>query len=530
MTSGERVRPLNSDELGETGESRFQGFCADAKLICNKSTRDRTGWDYLVEFPFEPPVMARTLDKRRSATSCHLQVKTIWADNERVTLRLSSAERLAKEPKPAFVYVLLINDNLEAVDSYLIHLRGKNLERILKRLRKAQAAGELKINDVDITYDPKTSGTHLPPNGKALRDQLDNDCGPSPETYIASKLAELKHLGFEKGRYQLKTTLQARSVDEIVEAFLGLRPVEGVATESSELRFGIALPADHLPQGAVTKFEIKPVPGDQCTLRAYHKSGGPPAVFSGDAFFPIIRPPAGHGRMQIRTKFFTLDHQQGSSGDRGRLSLTTHPEVTRTSRFSLDDWRQYFRLFAALGGEQTRLEVTPTKAASFVIPLGRHVSDQQLADTHELLRACDDIKFVLDFAGIGAGEFSFQEIAYSVTKTRIAAQVLAKQPESIPLSYASPDQPEYSPLDVVYVNGIRIANMVLAYGAVVTMTATPEADQLIWRPTMIVHPRASEIADDVQAYSKFIEDFKVTTGLSHVVTLTAHELDDETAA
>ena len=244
MTSEERVRPLNSDELGEKGESRFQEFCADAKLICNKSTRDRTGWDYLVEFPFEQPIGDRTLDKRRSATSCHLQIKTIWSDSDRVTLRLSSAERLAKEPKPAFVYVLLINNDLEPVDSYLIHVRGKNLERILRRLRKAQAAGELKINDVEITYDPKTSGVRLAPNGNALRDQLDQDCGPDPESYIASKLAELKSLGFEKGRYQLKTTLQARSVDEMVEAFLGLRSIEGVATEGSELRFGIALPTE----------------------------------------------------------------------------------------------------------------------------------------------------------------------------------------------------------------------------------------------------------------------------------------------
>ena len=40
----------------------------------------------------------------------------------------------------------------------LIHVRGKNLERMLRRLRKAQAAGEPKINDVEITYDLKTSG------------------------------------------------------------------------------------------------------------------------------------------------------------------------------------------------------------------------------------------------------------------------------------------------------------------------------------------------------------------------------------
>ena len=52
--------------------------------------------------------------------------------------------------------------------------------------------------------------------------------------------------------------------------------------------------------------------------------------------------------------------------------------------------------------------------------------------------------------------------------------------------------------------------MVLAYGVVVTMTATPEADaaKLIWFPTTVTEPRVSEIVDDAQAYGKFIEDFK----------------------
>jgi hypothetical protein len=368
MTSPKPVRSLNSDELGEKGESRFQEICADAKLTCNKSTRDRTGWDFLIEFPFEPPIGDRTLDKRRSATSCHLQLKTIWADSERVTLRLSSAERLAKEPKPAFVYVLMINDDLEAVDSYLIHLRGENLERILKRLRKAQADGELKINDAEITYDPKTAGIRLPPNGKALRYQLDQDCGPDPQTYIASKALELKNLGFEKGRYHLKVTLQARNVDELVEAFLGLRPLEATATESLEVRFGVALPANHLPQDTAVKVEIKPIPADRCTIRAYNQSGGQPAVFQGEVFFPAIKMPAGHSRAQIRTSFFTLDYQE--SGGKGQVAFATRPEVS-TSRLVFGPVGAYRQSTGHGSRSTTRLQLS---AGPGSVPQGKRGS------------------------------------------------------------------------------------------------------------------------------------------------------------
>jgi hypothetical protein len=360
----------------------------------------------------------RTLDKRRSTISCHLQVKTIWADSKRVALRLSPAEHLAKEPKPAFVYVLMFNDALEAVDSYLIHLRGKNLEPILKRLRKAQAASKPKINATEITYNPKTAGVRLPPNGKALRDKLEIDCGPDPQAYVASKAQELEHLGFEKGRYQLELTLQACNVDELVEAFLSLRPLEAKATESLEVRFGVALPANHLPLDVPMKLEIKPRPADQCTIRAYNQSGGPPAVFRGEVFFAAIKMPAGHFRARICTRFFTLDYQ---SGGKGQVAFATLPEVTSTSRFSLNDWRNYLRLLAAIGSEHTRLEVTPCKAKHFTIHMSRHIGEEQLADVQELLLACDDTNHVLELAGTNGGEFSFQDFVALAPEIRMAS-------------------------------------------------------------------------------------------------------------
>src|SRR5215211_3453231 len=56
---------LNSDELGEKGQHRFAELCEDAKLTCNPSQRDRTGWDFIVEFPFDPPT--RNLRIERTA-------------------------------------------------------------------------------------------------------------------------------------------------------------------------------------------------------------------------------------------------------------------------------------------------------------------------------------------------------------------------------------------------------------------------------------------------------------------------------
>lgn len=105
------AKKLNSDELGVKGESIFTQLCVDAKLVCNKSERDRTGWDFIVEFPFVPLTNKTSLDRRLGPISCVFQQKTIWYPNKRVKLLLSSVERLAKDLKPSFIYVIRINED-----------------------------------------------------------------------------------------------------------------------------------------------------------------------------------------------------------------------------------------------------------------------------------------------------------------------------------------------------------------------------------------------------------------------------------
>jgi hypothetical protein len=173
---------LNSDQLGKKGEARFGEICSDARLTCNPSSYDRTGWDFIVEFPYDPPGQEPSLDKRQSPISCHVQLKTMWSSNDTFRMRLSSAERLAKEPKPAFVYVLKVNGNLEFAEAYLVPMLDDNLAAILKRLRREHAKGPeatAKINKKYIAFRASRSGQRLPVSGDALRNALRISCGPS---------------------------------------------------------------------------------------------------------------------------------------------------------------------------------------------------------------------------------------------------------------------------------------------------------------------------------------------------------------
>src|SRR5215216_6388520 len=115
-------KALNSDDLGALGEAYFDFICADEALIANPSVRDRTGWDRIVEFKPDIAAQSTSLDRREPPLSCHVQIKAKWERGNSVRLRLSSAELLAKDPKPAFVYVVVFGADRQPRNAFLIHL------------------------------------------------------------------------------------------------------------------------------------------------------------------------------------------------------------------------------------------------------------------------------------------------------------------------------------------------------------------------------------------------------------------------
>ena len=93
---------LPADDLGQTSEDLFRSLCSQSRLTCNKSERDRAGWDFVVDLPVED-TGAASLDQR-STRACFVQLKATTNSNP-ARLSLSAIERIAKDPRPAFVIV-----------------------------------------------------------------------------------------------------------------------------------------------------------------------------------------------------------------------------------------------------------------------------------------------------------------------------------------------------------------------------------------------------------------------------------------
>ena len=171
-------------------------------------------------------------------------MKTQWIRKDlRFDMSLSAAQRLARDPGPSLVLVLIAERPKEGRDPtvakcYLIHLIDTNLERILKRLREADAATKARPRGKQtISFDPKSAGLPVEPMGAGLRTALLTVCGNDPHDYIARKSEQLRNLGYEDGRYRLQTTVVANNIDEIVELMLGLRPVTIEKFATYDMRF-----------------------------------------------------------------------------------------------------------------------------------------------------------------------------------------------------------------------------------------------------------------------------------------------------
>ena len=231
----------------------------------------------------------------------------MWAHNDRFQMRLSSAEWLAREPKPSFVYILKVNRYLEFVDAFIIHILDDNLSKILKRLRREQARGHGAINRMFISYSPSAAGNRVSITGATLRAALSDCCGATMDTYIDRKARQLQELGFEPRRYEFKVTFDVGSEQELVDGFLGLRKFDVVRAEHYETRFGIRLPQELSDGAEVVSFRIAPAPIGKCRIVVSPGDLAPSSVFDGEVFAPAIarkRPEL--LQFLIKSKFLTI--------------------------------------------------------------------------------------------------------------------------------------------------------------------------------------------------------------------------------
>lgn len=349
-----------SDHIGRIGENYFDTLANKAKLLVGQILPDRLGRDRVLEFELEPMGL-QPYDKRPPPIGCSVQIKSILSTNDRVSLSLSVAERLAGDTRPAFICIFRVDQDDEIKDMHLIHILGKNLERILKRLRKEYSKGTENLNKKSISFQI-SSGSLIDLNATSLKAGFKNMIDVDMETYSRQKIHQRKTAGFDRDGFLTgNVAFDVESPEELIDGMLGLKKLKLRNFEIFEERFKIKLPFDahypHVFKGSV--FEVIPEPVDTAILCFKNLDTGDSAKLDCEIIAPgLPNIPFEHLKFIARTKLFD------AIISKGKFSINNSTLITEDIKLSASTWIEVLRCWQIMSSPSFEIGLTSNMGKS----------------------------------------------------------------------------------------------------------------------------------------------------------------------
>lgn len=317
--------------------------CQEAGCTVNRAYDDQHGWDLIVEYPV--PTHSGPADTRPPALKCFVQVKsTVQSDKSSVTIKLSNALKLARNPLPCFTaLVLYADDGKTPTGMYLQHFDKPQIAQALKAARQAHVDDETALNHKYVTL-------HFAPVEMTPAETLAKRMTaavPTPGTYGAAKDRYANDVGYEDGYAKGKLSLAREHVGIFIEALLGKDvavPIENMAVR--EQRFGIVNPKALFDSSGT--LQVTPQPFKTCRVVVRHPATGEQIILPGDIFVPGIPDlPEEYHKMRVRTDLleFTCGRGEGRNVAFGDFTASFGTE----ERTSIDRIDQLAALWSWLG-------------------------------------------------------------------------------------------------------------------------------------------------------------------------------------
>jgi hypothetical protein len=517
------TRPLNPDELGAKGEKKFGELCLDARLNPNQSDRDRVGWDYVVTWPL---VATAAFDSRPAALTCHAQIKTVWEGNDTVSLNLGTLEHIVKDNRPAFIVVLEVDDpGLAFVGARLIHIANDFLAEILKRLRRAYADRK-RPNELTFQASASRWGRRLPgATGAAIKAAIEDAVPSGMAEYCREKQRQLTELGYEKGQMSLRTTLEASSLDEVIDGFLGVRPLRLTEARQFDNRFGIPLEASTLPWterpdegGAVILF--KPAKLDDCSVVAKRDRDDATIEFKA-GMFTLPMGIVGPDRLVIeaRGKLIRVRIDTDPSDGNASLVFASVPGIENI-RATASDWATYYRIGAWAMTERMSFEIRGRK----ITKMPPIISDlptpraNDAAGSERAAEAAELVEWALLKAQAPGMKLTSTELLGAANDLAIVRSI-EQAPETVsPLTFTTAGpalkspQPSY---EMLYLNSIALGRSEIAYAARTRMTVTTEGEGYRWVSGRLQLAHVRKIKPVGDNFRKFVREALKLTGVQN---------------
>ncbi len=248
-------------DVGRMGESAFSMWCAGGGLVANCSQVDKTGWDFIVEFPFTSSLSP--MEVHKSAHTCMVQVKSTDKQDRKLPITLSNLRRLATAQMPTFFAFIEFDNKDNAQRVFIVHMNDDLSERVLKRLHEVEQNDErkdLKKKTMTIKYDDNNLIPEV--NGLSLRHTLQRYIGDDYSKYVTNKSRFLERSGFEHGAYNITfTTIGKENSQKLINMSLGLKEqIEVTSILGTCSRFGIKAkkPFLEFSTGSLSMPEVNP--------------------------------------------------------------------------------------------------------------------------------------------------------------------------------------------------------------------------------------------------------------------------------
>jgi len=318
-------------DVGEMGESAFRGWCSSGGITANKSRIDRTGWDFFVDFPFQPDD-SQPKDMWPPPIECKIQVKSTDKREKKLQVKVSNLNRSIRAQMPAF-YCFIEFDGLEnAQAAYLVHVGKDIIEKTLKRIRELEVKGkadQLNKRTITIHYGDDQKLDKL--SGASIKSEIEKHVPHGMERYVEEKNKLLKTLGFDEGAGQFTFTVSGEQpIEKMVDLTLGIREEVKVSRlVGYHKRFSILSNEPFVDsKGGKISLTTKPVRKATVTFKEYDFS--PSISFDASLYLSPFRQsiPKKYIKFRIEADFFDVTFEPYNGKAKISFSIDNNTEYS----------------------------------------------------------------------------------------------------------------------------------------------------------------------------------------------------------
>ncbi|WP_308925942.1 hypothetical protein [Janthinobacterium sp. J1-1] len=493
-TNGDMQSELDPDRIERIGERQFEMLCERAGLYCNKSVVDVMGWDFIVEFPMVPAGQALPLDQRPTNAARAQLKSTLGRAGNRIRLSLSAIDRLAKDSRPALIVVFRLRDDGELQSAYLVHLIGKELARVLRRLRLAEAREAHDINHVEISYDYVKVGVRFEPTPIGLWVALSKACGQNPSAYLIEKQRQLSELGYEDGQFEFEALIHIQGSEHFSSLLLGLSPLKPTHLRLFDSRFGIRLPYQGTLFDDLEELLLTPPTLGSCDISVRGPGFGQAARFTGEMFVgpPMAEP---HGvELLIRTTYFII-----------RL---TPPALKFESTGSIDDmehslseWAELLRAYSLMATGHATLTIAGNdRLPPITFPIDQPIAGPYLEELPFISSFLAGWLQLLTNAGLrSSAKFKF-DLFWEANEARMAVDILLNPKSQARFEFQRHEiEISPSPPEGLYFNSASFADTSITFSAKVFFEQSDDPEWA-YRSSRFEALDVRPKVDDIQEY------------------------------